>query len=288
MKVLPIILAGGSGTRLWPLSRSGFPKQFLALGGNETLFQKACLRCASLVGDQLANQPPVIVTNEEHRFLAAEQLREIKINGTLLLEPVGRNTAPAMTLAALHAQASGDPILFVTPADQTIQDDFAFQQAATKAIELASDGALVVLGIKPDSAHTGYGYIKTNLDDASVEQFVEKPDGPTAQQYLSDGSYFWNAGMLVVKASVWLDATETFRDDIAKATNKAWADHSADGYFVRPNKVLFEQIPAESVDYAVIEKLPGSDTPIKMVPLDAGWNDLGSWDAVLCIDLSYQ
>jgi len=280
MNVLPVIIAGGSGTRLWPLSRSGFPKQFLALGGNETLFQKACLRCASLGGDQLANQPPVIVTNEEHRFLAAEQLREIKINGTLLLEPVGRNTAPAMTLAALHAQASGDPILFVTPADQTIQDDLAFQQAATKAIELANDGALVVLGITPDSAHTGYGYIKANLNDATVEQFVEKPDDQTAQQYLSDGSYFWNAGMFVVKASVWLNAIEAFRDDIAKATNKAWAGHSADGHFVRPNKALFEQIPAESVDYAVIEKLPGSDTPIKMVPLDAGWNDLGSWDAV--------
>jgi len=280
MNVLPVIIAGGSGTRLWPLSRSGFPKQFLALGSNETLFQKACLRCASLAGDQITNHAPVIVTNEEHRFLAAEQLREISINGTLLLEPVGRNTAPAMTLAALHAKASGDPILFVTPADQTIQDDLAFQQAATNAIKLANDGALVVLGITPDSAHTGYGYIKANPDDATVEQFVEKPDAPTAQQYLSDGSYFWNAGMFVVKASVWLNAIETFRDDIAKATNNAWADHSADGYFVRPNKALFEQIPAESVDYAVIEKLPGSDTPIKMVPLDAGWNDLGSWDAV--------
>lgn len=280
MNVLPVIIAGGSGTRLWPLSRSGFPKQFLALGGSKTLFQRACLRCASLAGDLITNQPPVIVANEEHRFLAAEQLREIAINGTLFLEPVGRNTAPAMTLAALHAQALGDPILFVTPADQMIQDDLAFQQAAVKAIELANDGALVVLGITPRSAHTGYGYIKANLDDATVEQFVEKPDEPTAQQYLDDGSYFWNSGMFVVKASIWLKAIEAFRDDIAKATHKAWADHSADGYFIRPNKALFEQIPAESVDYAVIEKLPGSATPIKMVPLDAGWNDLGSWDAV--------
>jgi mannose-1-phosphate guanylyltransferase/mannose-6-phosphate isomerase len=280
MNVLPVIIAGGSGTRLWPLSRYGLPKQFLALGGNETLFQRACLRCASLDGDQIVNHSPVIVTNEEHRFLAAEQLREIKINGTLLLEPVGRDTAPAMTLAAFHAQASGDPILFVTPADQIIQDDRAFQQAAIKAIELANHGALVVLGIKPDSAHTGYGYIKTNLDDATVEQFVEKPDEPTAQQYLDYGSYFWNAGMFVVKASVWLKTIETLRDDITEATRKAWADHSDDGSFIRPNKALFEQIPAESVDYAVIEKLPGSDIPIKMVPLDAGWNDLGSWDAV--------
>jgi len=282
MNVLPVIIAGGSGTRLWPLSRSGFPKQFLALGGSETLFQKACLRCASLAGDQIANQPPVIVTNEEHRFLAAEQLREITIDGTLLLEPMGRNTAPAMTLAALHAQTSGDPILFVTPADQTIQDDLAFQQAAIKAIELANDDALVVLGVTPDSAHTGtgYGYIKANLNDATVEQFVEKPDEHTAQQYLDDGSYFWNAGIFVIKASVWLKAIEAFRDDIAQATRKAWADHSGDGFFIRPNKAFFEQIPAESVDYAVIEKLPSSDTPIKMVPLNAGWNDLGSWDAV--------
>ncbi|MDA9006501.1 mannose-1-phosphate guanylyltransferase/mannose-6-phosphate isomerase [Litoricola sp.] len=280
MNVLPVIIAGGSGARLWPLSRSGFPKQFLAFGGNETLFQRACLRSASIDGDKITSHTPVIVTNEEHRFLAAEQLSEIKINGTLLLEPVGRNTAPAMTLAALHAQTLGDPILFVTPADHTIQDDLAFQQAASKAIELANDGALVVLGITPDSAHTGYGYIKANLDDATVDHFAEKPDEPTAQQYLDDGSYFWNAGMLVVRASVWLNAIETFRDDIAKATNKAWSDHSVDGYFVRPNKVLFEQIPDESVDYAVIEKLPGSNTPIKMVPLDAGWNDLGSWDVV--------
>ena len=280
MDVLPVIIAGGSGTRLWPLSRSGFPKQFLAFGGNETLFQNACLRCASLAGDQVTSHAPVIVTNEEHRFLAAEQLRELKINGTLLLEPVGRNTAPAMTLAALHAQTSGDPILFVTPADQTIHDDSAFHKAAITAIELANDGALVVLGITPDSAHTGYGYIKANLDDANVEQFVEKPDEPTAQEYLSDGRYFWNAGMFVVKASIWLRALEVSRDDIAEATYKAWADHSADGYFVRPNKALFEQIPAESVDHAVIEKLPGSEIPIKMVPLAAGWNDLGSWDAV--------
>ena len=280
MNVLPVIIAGGSGTRLWPLSRSGFPKQFLALGGNETLFQKACLRCASLDGEQITNQPPVIVTNEEHRFLAAEQLREITTNGTFWLEPVGRNTAPAMTLAALHAQASGDPILFVTPADQTIQDDLAFQQAATKAIQLANDGALVVLGITPDSAHTGFGYIKANLDGATVDQFVEKPDEHTAQQYLDDGSYFWNSGMFVVKASVWLKVIKVFRDDIAKATSMAWADNSADGHFVRPDKALFEQIPAESVDYAVIEKLPGGDTPIKMVPLAAGWNDLGSWNDV--------
>lgn len=278
--VVPIILAGGSGTRLWPLSRSGFPKQFLALGEADTLFQKACLRISSLSSEAVFIQAPIIVTNEEHRFLAAEQLSEIKLDGTLLLEPVGRNTAPAMTLAALHAQVIGDPILFVTPADQTIQDDKAFHEAALKAIEYANDGALVVLGVTPNSPHTGFGYIKTNLADSKVEQFVEKPDERTAQQYFDDGSFFWNAGMFVVKASVWISAIERFRNDIATATHASWHNHSVDGCFVRPDKALFAQISPDSVDYAVIEKLPGGDTPIKMVPLDAGWNDLGSWDAV--------
>lgn len=278
--VVPIILAGGSGTRLWPLSRSGFPKQFLALGENDTLFQKACLRSSSLSSDAVFVEPPIIVTNEEHRFLAAEQLREIKFDGTLLLEPVGRNTAPAMTMAALHAQVSGDPILFVTPSDQTVQDDKSFQEAALKAIEYANDGALVMLGVKPNTPHTGFGYIKTNLANSNVEQFVEKPDEKTAQQYLNDGSYFWNAGMFVVRASVWVSAIEGSRSDIATATHAAWQNHSVDGCFVRPDNALFAKIPPESVDYAVIEKLPDGDTPIKMVSLDAGWNDLGSWDAV--------
>ena len=184
-----------------------------------------------------------------------------------------------MTFLASHAQASGDPIRFVTPADQTFQEDLTVQQAATKTIELANNGALVVLVLTLNSAHTGYGYIKANLDDATVAQFVEKPDEPAVQQYLCDGSYFWNVGRFVVKASVWLTIIETVRDHISEAINKAWADHP-DGYFVRTNKALVEQIPAQSMDYAFIEKLPGSGTLFKMVPLDAGWDNLGSWDAV--------
>ena len=280
MNILPIIIAGGSGTRLWPLSRSGFPKSFLPFGDSKTLFQQACLRCNEISSKSNQYKETVIVINEEHRFIAAEQLREIDHKATLLLEPIGRNTAPAMTFAAMYAQKLDDPILFVTPADQTIQDLKAFQQGALKAIEYANKGALVVLGIKPTSPSTGYGYIKTNSTNENVEDFVEKPNKFSAQQYIDDGSYFWNAGLFVVKASIWLDAIKKFRNDIAIATHAAWQKHSIDGYFVRPDKDLFEQIPSESIDYAVIEKLPGSQIPIKMVPINAGWNDLGSWDAV--------
>jgi len=275
--VQPVIIAGGSGTRLWPLSRSGFPKQFLSLGGTETLFQKACLRCKSIINDI---KPTLVVTNEEHRFLAQEQLREIGLtDANLVLEPVGRNTAPAMTLAALQAMNEGDdPILFVIPADQTTQDSEAFQKAARSAVQLAMDNALVILGVVPTSAHTGYGYIKADGD--TVAQFIEKPDPTTAERYLKEGNYFWNAGIFVTKASVWLKALEQFRPDIASATQNAWLSKMNDNQFVRPDKEAFKAIPAESVDYAVIEHLPNSDITINMVPLDAGWNDLGSWDAV--------
>jgi len=272
----PVIIAGGSGTRLWPLSRSGFPKQFLSLGGTETLFQKACLLCKGISKDI---KPPLIVTNEEHRFLAKEQLREIGLTeANLLLEPVARNTAPAMTLAALEAMVEDDPILFVTPADQTIQNSEAFHEAARTAVHLATNGALVILGVVPTSAHTGYGYIK--IDGDTVAQFVEKPDLIAAERYLKEGNYFWNAGIFVTKASVWLKALEQFRPDIASATENAWRNKTVDYHFVRPDREAFKAIPAESIDYAVIEHLPNSDVTINMVPLDAGWNDLGSWDAV--------
>jgi len=277
MMLQPVIIAGGSGTRLWPLSRSGFPKQFLALDGAETLFQKACLRCKAISNDI---KPTLVVTNEDHRFLAQEQLREIGLTeANLLLESVGRNTAPAMTLAALQAMAEDDdPILFVTPADQTIQDSEAFQAAAKSAVQLAMNNALVVLGVVPTSAHTGYGYIQA--DGNTVAQFIEKPDLATAEHYLQEGNYYWNAGIFVTKASVWLKALKQFRPDIAIATQNAWSNKTVDHHFIRPNKEAFEAIPAESVDYAVIEHLPNSDITINMVPLDAGWNDLGSWDAV--------
>lgn len=285
--VVPVILCGGSGTRLWPLSRTGFPKQFLCLTGNESLFQQAAQRLSGLVSDSIDVAAPLIVAGEEHRFLASEQLREIGIElGQALLEPIGRNTAPALTMAALAALASGeDPILVVTPADQTIADSAAFTTAMRHAIEEASSETIVILGITPHRPETGYGYIQTEDSDRSalgkpVRCFIEKPDAMTAQNYISAGGYFWNAGMFVLRASVWVKALQQFRPDIFLATQTAWNQRRIDAKFVRPGRDAFIAIPAESVDYAVMEHCPESDFPIKMVPLDAGWSDLGAWDAV--------
>jgi mannose-1-phosphate guanylyltransferase/mannose-6-phosphate isomerase len=286
IQVTPVILCGGSGTRLWPLSRAGFPKQFLSLTGNESLFQQAAQRLAGLGADDIQVAKPLIVTGEEHRFLASEQLREAGIElGAALLEPVGRNTAPALTLAAQAAQANGeDPVLVVTPADQTVANTAAFTQAMQLAIREADSDSIVILGITPDRPETGYGYIQAQIqsDCAAliVQRFVEKPNAVTAQQYLIKGGYYWNAGMFVLKASVWLKALAAFRPDIANATTAAWNGKTQDSAFVRPGKAEFTAIPSESVDYAVMERCPGSDLPIKMVPLDAGWSDLGAWDAV--------
>ena len=295
-QVLPVILCGGSGTRLWPLSRSGFPKQFLVLSGDDSkksLFQQAIERIHSIANAKIKLGSAVIVTNEEHRFLALDQLRELKnIQATLLLEPSGRNTAPALTLAALYAgDADSDSILVVTPADQTIQNGPAFTKALQHTVSIASHGDIAILGITPTAPETGYGYIKTQSKESSsvggqytVERFVEKPDATTAQKYLEEGGYFWNGGMFVLKASVWLAALKKFRPDILTATEKAWQgkaqDASGDAVFVRPGKEAFNEIPSESIDYAVIEQCPGSQFSVKMVELDAGWNDLGAWDAV--------
>jgi mannose-1-phosphate guanylyltransferase/mannose-6-phosphate isomerase len=258
------------------------------LAGNESLFQQAARRLAALGGAQMPVAPPYIVSNDEHRFLAVEQLREVEIElGAALLEPVGRNTAPALTLAALAAlENGGDPILVVTPADQAVEDGAAFSQSMRQAIRQAAEGKVVILGIAPNLPETGYGYIKAGSSEGAtsavftVERFVEKPDVATAERYLAEGGYFWNAGMFVLKASIWLKALEQFRPDIAEATRAAWGKRSNDASFVRPAKNEFAAIPSESVDYAVIERCPGSAFPIAMVPLDAGWSDLGAWDAV--------
>lgn len=290
IQITPVILCGGSGTRLWPLSRAGFPKQFLSLTGNESLFQQAAQRLVALGADDIQVAKPLIVTGEEHRFLAAEQLREAGIElGAALLEPVGRNTAPALTLAALAAQTEGqDPVMVVTPADQTVASIAAFTQAMQQAVREAEKGSIVILGITPNRPETGYGYIQagagTNEAAMPVQRFVEKPNAATAKQYLDEGGYFWNAGMFVLKASVWLQALERFRPDILQATAQAWAKRNKDANpatpFIRPGKAEFTAIPSESIDYAVMERCPGSAFPILMVPLDAGWSDLGAWDAV--------
>ena len=277
--VWPVVMAGGSGTRLWPLSRSGYPKQFLVLAGNTSLFQQAVARLQGLADAGIDVAPALVVGNEEHRFMVLDQLREIDAPPcAVLLEPMGRNTAPALTLAALQALESGvDPVLVVTPADQTVADEAAFTAALRRAVAAASEGAIAVLGITPDRPETGYGYIRA--EGGHVAQFVEKPDAATAQAYLAAGGYYWNAGMFVLRASVWMAALERFRLDIATACRLAFAARAIDAPFVRPGKEEFAAVPSESVDYAVMEKCPGA-LDIRMEPLDAGWNDLGSWEAV--------
>ncbi len=238
-----------------------------------------------LSGEGINVCSPFIVTNEEHRFLALEQLREIGVSpGAALLEPVARNTAPALTLAALAAFENGDDsVLVVIPADQAVADAGAFNGAMRDAISDAAEGAIVILGVTPDRPETGYGYIKASVGSTPtlvVERFVEKPDETTARQYLAEGGYYWNAGMFALKASVWLEAIESFCPDIAATTRAAWAQRSSDAAFVRPGAAEFAAIPSDSVDYAVMERCPGSRFPIRMAPLDAGWSDLGAWDAL--------
>ena len=309
IQVTPVILCGGSGTRLWPLSRAGFPKQFLVLSGDDSgqsLFQQAVKRVNTIATSEIELNQTLIVTNEEHRFLALEQVREIKgefknLEVTLLLEPTGRNTAPALTLAAFQAKdanITGDPILVITPADQTVKNSEAFTKALQDCVAVVeADDAkqtIAILGITPTAPETGYGYILRD-DQAGVHnehvvrQFVEKPDTKTAQAYLENGHYLWNSGMFVLRASTWLTALKEFRSDIFGATETAWVPRTIDQAgaadfdvtFMRPDKAIFQSIPSESIDYAVIEKCPKSKKfVIKMVELNAGWSDLGAWDAV--------
>jgi mannose-1-phosphate guanylyltransferase / mannose-6-phosphate isomerase len=266
---------------------------------SQSLFQQAVQRLNAIDGANTKLGDTLIVTNEDHRFLALEQLRELKntlknFEATLLLESSGRNTAPALTLAAFQAKSGAhDPILVITPADQTVKNSGAFTKALQDCIALVdadvSKQTIAILGITPMSPKTGYGYIRRsaamgNHHEYTVEQFVEKPDTSTAQAYLENGNYLWNSGMFVLRASTWLAALKEFRSDIFGATETAWQARSTDqsdtATFIRPDKALFNTIPSESIDYAVIEKCPGSKYLVKMVELDAGWNDLGAWDAV--------
>lgn len=282
--VIPVVLSGGSGTRLWPLSREKYPKQLLPLVGENSMLQETVARLNGVAG--LAD--PLLVCNEEHRFVVAEQLRLLGMRGQILLEPFGRNTAPALTLAALWARRSGDdPVLVVMPADHVILDCNFFQEAVTKAVGLANEGFAVTFGITPDCPETGYGYIQRGEaisgDGFVLRRFVEKPNRETAQSYLDSGDYLWNSGIFVMRASTWLSALEICRPDILLACTKALGVGSQDGDFVRVDRAAFEQCPSDSIDYAVMERLSGTQENLPksaVIPLSAGWSDVGAWDAL--------
>ncbi|WP_129135316.1 mannose-1-phosphate guanylyltransferase/mannose-6-phosphate isomerase [Luteimonas sp. YGD11-2] len=270
-----VLLSGGSGTRLWPLSREAYPKQFLPLAGETTMVQDTWSRAAALT-----TLKPIVVANEEHRFLVAEQLRQIGAPvPDIVLEPVGRNTAPAIAAAALQARAAGaDPVLLVLPSDHVVRDVAAFHAAVRQALPAAEDGALVTFGIRASAPETGFGYIQAAAGEGvrRVLRFVEKPDADTARAYLASGDYVWNSGMFLFRASRYLDEIARFRPDILDAVRRAFDAASRDGDFVRLERGAFAASPSDSIDYAVMEKT--SDA--RVLPVDIGWNDVGSWSAL--------
>jgi mannose-1-phosphate guanylyltransferase len=272
MNISAVVMAGGSGTRLWPLSRGGHPKQFLALHGEDTMLQATVRRLSTL-----DIKTSVTICNEEHRFFVAEQLREINSLGSIILEPIGKDTAPAIALAAFSAQ--DDPLLLVLAADHVIQNDTKFIEAVTVAIPLAESGKLVTFGIVPCEPHTGYGYIKRGEkqgDGFVVDKFVEKPSVELAQQHINSGEYYWNSGMFLFRASRYLEELEKFRPDIYRACKASMVATQSDLDFLRINKEKFTECPSESIDYAVMENTADA----VVVPMDAGWSDIGSWSSL--------
>lgn len=271
--ITPVIMAGGSGTRLWPLSRALYPKQFLPLANTSTMLQETLLRL-----DTLETAQPITLCNEDHRFLVAEQLRGIDQVGSIVLEPAGRNTAPAVALAA-NLALKEDPLLLVLAADHVIADPDGFAEAIKQAIPLAEAGKLVTFGIVPQSPHTGYGYIQAGeqVEEAhKVVQFVEKPSIEIATGYLASGNYLWNSGMFLFKASRYLEELEKYRPDIASACRMATENPRIDHDFIRVDTESFLHCPEDSIDYAVMEKT----SEAVVVSLDVGWNDIGSWSAL--------
>ena len=274
--IVPVILAGGSGTRLWPLSRTLHPKQFIELIGKTTLFQEAVLRLPQYIGD------PLVVCNEEHRFLAAEQLRQIdRLASSIILEPVGKNTAPAIALAAIKSiKDNNNAVLLVLSADHLIQDIEKFHQTIETAKKQAEKNKLVTFGIAPKEVETGFGYIKGDVsqdgDYYNIDEFVEKPDYKTAQKYVESGKYFWNSGMFMFKASVYLDELKKHESEIFSICKKSCQTEYYDSDFIRLNKKEFLNCPSKSIDYAVMEKTNNA----VMVKMDVTWNDVGSWPAL--------
>jgi mannose-1-phosphate guanylyltransferase/mannose-6-phosphate isomerase len=274
--IVPVILSGGSGTRLWPLSRELYPKQLLPLVGEDTMLQATLTRLQGI--DGLAD--PIVVCNEAHRFLVAEQLREIGVKpAAILLEPVGRNTAPAVALAAATAlqerEQGADPVLLVLPADHVIRDVATFRAAVAAGAKLAEEGKLVTFGVVPDRPETGYGYIRAAARDgaAAVQQFVEKPDAALAAEYVNSGEYFWNSGMFMFRAGRYIEELRTHRPEIVTQCVAAVAGAKSDLDFIRVDRHAFEECPSDSIDYAVMENTAHG----WVVPLDAGWSDVGSW-----------
>jgi len=276
--IFPVILAGGAGSRLWPLSRQLYPKQFLPLGESElTLLQSTIQRLQGL-----ESAPPILICNDQHRFLAAEQVRQLGMEQvTILLEPVSRNTAPAIALAALQAVSrEKDSILLVLAADHLVRDVAAFQECVRKALPLAEAGKLVTFGIVPTHPETGYGYLEKGREIVpgcfAVNRFVEKPDLPAAEDYVSTGDYYWNSGMFMFRASRYLEELERLQPNMLSACRSAFEQGSQDLYFTRVDLAAFAACPEQSIDYAVMEKT----SEAAMVPLDAGWSDVGSWSAL--------
>jgi mannose-1-phosphate guanylyltransferase/mannose-6-phosphate isomerase len=282
----PVILCGGSGTRLWPLSREQYPKQLLTLAGDHSLLQETARRVdASLITPEWRVLSPIVVANEEYRFVTAEQLRRIDVRpAAIVLEPVGRNTAPALTLAALAAQNTGDdPVLVVMPADHVIGDQEEFCSAIAAGAIYADEGKIVTFGILPTRAESGYGYIRAGAPiagaggDREIAAFVEKPETAVAARYVASGEYFWNSGIFMMRASAWLSRIASARPDIMEFCRNAFNSRSGDGDFLRVGSGSFEACPADSIDYAVMEKMPAGLGVV--IPLDAGWSDIGTWDA---------
>lgn len=274
--IYPVVMAGGSGSRLWPMSRELYPKQFLSLVSEKTMLQETLERL-----EGLPTAPPVLICNESHRFLAAEQLRQIGLlDHNIILEPVGRNTAPAIALAALTAlESDKDALLLVLAADHSIADARAFQNAVQQSAPFAESGELITFGIVPTHAETGYGYIRRGEPTSElfqVSQFVEKPNSATAKDYVASGEYYWNSGMFLFRADRYLEELQAYRPDIFDACSAAMQDIQPDLDFIRIDAEAFEQCPSESVDYAVMEKTSRA----LVVPLDAGWSDVGAWSAL--------